>query len=219
LLENIPEKGAVVQKDMKNYAVIPYTPGGLIDPPTLRKIADTADKYWAKALKMTSEHRIGIIGIKFEDIDNIWEDLDMKPGGFLGKKVRPAKFCVGATYCKFGKQNTMKLGMEIDQNFMGIEVPNKIKIGIFGFPNSCAEPAVRDIGLIGTKNGWKLMVGGNCWIKPIIGQVLAKNLSDSDAKDIIGQVINYYRENEEKKRLGWFIYKIGFEKFKEDVLH
>ncbi len=218
MVENIPEKGAVVQKDRKTYAIIPYTPGGLIDPSTLRKIADVAEKYDAKALKMTSEHRIAIIGVEFEDIDKIWEDLDMKPGGFLGKKVRPAKFCVGATYCKFGKQNTMKIGMDIDQDFMGMELPNKIKIGISGCPNSCAEPAVRDIGLIGTKNGWKLMVGGNCGIKPKIGQVIAKNLSDNDVKEIIGKIITYYKESEERKRLGWFIDEIGFDKFKEEVL-
>lgn len=216
--ENIPEKGAVVQKDMETYAVIPYIPGGLIDPSTLRKIADVAEKYDVKTLKMTSEHRIAIIGIKFEDIDNIWKDLDMKPGGFIGKKVRPAKFCVGSTYCKFGKQNAIEMGIEIDKRFCGIELPNKMKIGVSGCKNSCAEPAVRDIGIIGTKNGWNLLVGGTCGIKPRIGQILAKNLSNEEIIEFTHKIIDYYKVTEEKKRLGRFIDKIGFEEFKKDII-
>ena len=73
----IIKKGAALQNDMETYAVIPYIPGGFTDPQTLRKIADVADKYGASALKLTSEHRIMIIGIKYEDIDNIWSDLDI----------------------------------------------------------------------------------------------------------------------------------------------
>ncbi|MGZ7049760.1 MAG: hypothetical protein ACXVHO_07110 [Methanobacterium sp.] len=142
--ENIPEKGAAIQNDMETYALIPYLSGGLTDPSTLRKIADIAEKYNAKALKLTSEHRIAIIGIKYEDIDNIWKDLNMKPGGFSGKIVRPVKVCIGASYCKKGKQKTIEMGMKIDQEFMGIKTPNKIKIAISGCQNSCAEPAVRD---------------------------------------------------------------------------
>ena len=77
---------------------------------------------------MTSEHRIGLYGIKEEDIDNIWHDLDMKPGGFIGKCVRAAKFCTGNTSCKKGYQNTVKLGLEIDEKFHKIQTPHKIKI-------------------------------------------------------------------------------------------
>jgi NAD(P)H-nitrite reductase large subunit len=57
---NIPEKGAAVQRDMETYAIIPYIPGGLVDPSTLRKIADVTEKYHVKIIKMNSEHRIGL---------------------------------------------------------------------------------------------------------------------------------------------------------------
>ena len=216
--ENIPEKGAVIQKDMETYAIIPYIPGGLVDPATLIKIANIAEKYNAKILKVTSNQRIAIMGIKYGDIDKIWKDLDMKPGGFIGKKVRSAKFCPGTNYCKKGEQDAVKIGMEIDENFQGMELPNKIKIGVSGCKNSCAESAVKDIGLIGTKKGWNLLVGGTCGIKPMIGQILAKNLSDEEVLAIIAKIIGYYKENEENKRLGRFINKMGFEKFKADII-
>lgn len=55
LKENMPGKGASVQKDMETYAIIPYISGGIVDSTMLRKIADVADKYDIKIIKLTSE--------------------------------------------------------------------------------------------------------------------------------------------------------------------
>ena len=71
--KNIPTKGAAVQRDMDTYAIIPYIPGGLLDPGTLRKIVDVTEKYQIKIIKMNSEHRIGFYGIKEENIEAIYD--------------------------------------------------------------------------------------------------------------------------------------------------
>ncbi|HEX3013814.1 MAG TPA: hypothetical protein VHO92_06045 [Methanobacterium sp.] len=71
--ENIPEKGASIQKDMEKYAIIPYISGGIVDSVTLRKIADVADKYNIKTMKLTSEGRISLHGINEEDLDSVWK--------------------------------------------------------------------------------------------------------------------------------------------------
>ncbi|MGZ7044083.1 MAG: NAD(P)/FAD-dependent oxidoreductase [Methanobacterium sp.] len=215
---NMPEKGAAVQKDMETYAISPYIPGGLVDPDTLRKIADVAEKYDAKFLKLTSEHRITIYGIPFEDIDNIWKDLDMKPGGLSGKIVRPVKFCIGSSSCKMAKKNTMEIGIEIDQQFRGTKTPDKMKIAVSGCENSCAEPAVRDIGLIGAEKGWNVLVGGNAGVNPRLGNLIAESLSDEEVLNLMSKIITYYKENEENKRLGKFIDHMGFKKFKIEIL-
>ncbi len=55
------EKGAIVQNDYQTYAIAPHLPGGICTPATLRKIADIAEKYEAKALKCTSAQRIAIV--------------------------------------------------------------------------------------------------------------------------------------------------------------
>jgi NAD(P)H-nitrite reductase large subunit len=216
--KNIPEKGASLQRDGETYAIIPYLPGGIIDPTGLQKILDVAKKYQLKSFKFTSYERIALIGIKSEDIDKIWEELDMKPGGLLGKRVRSAKFCLGKGYCKKGRQETYKIGMKIDESYMGLEMPNKIKIGISGCPNSCGESAVKDIGLIGTERGWNLLVGGSSGSLPMIGQVFAKNLSDAQALDLMGKILSYYIEKNSKHRLGRFIKQMGFERFRSEIL-
>ncbi|OEC84281.1 MULTISPECIES: nitrite/sulfite reductase domain-containing protein [Methanobacterium] len=216
--ENIPEKGASVQKDMETYAIIPYISGGIVDSAMLRKIADAADKYNIKIMKLTSEGRISLHGIREEDLDRVWEDLRMKPGGHLGKCVRPAKSCIGDICCKKGYQNSVGMSQKINEFYCGVPTPRKLKIAVSGCPNSCGESAVRDIGLIGTGKGWKLLVGGNCGIKPRIGKLLAKNLSDDEVIELIGRIIDYYSEQGVEKRVGAVIEKIGFKKFSQDVL-
>ncbi|MGB9977968.1 NAD(P)/FAD-dependent oxidoreductase [Methanobacterium sp.] len=216
--ENIPEKGASVQKDMETYSIIPYISGSMVDSAMLRKIADVADKYNIKIMKLTSEGRIALHGIKEEDLDSIWEDLGMKPGGHLGKCVRPAKSCIGNICCKKGYQNSVGMSQKINELYCGIPTHRKLKIAVSGCPNSCGESAVRDIGLIGTRSGWKLLVGGNCGIKPQIGKLLAKHLSDDETIALIGKILDYYNAQDTEKRVGAFIGKIGFEKFSQDVL-
>jgi NAD(P)H-nitrite reductase large subunit len=215
--DNIPEKGAALQRDLETYAIIPYLPGGFISVEDLKKMVTTAEKYHANTFKITPEQRIAIIGLPEDDIDQIWEELGMKPGGFTGKVVRSAKFCPGTTYCKKGEQDSVKMGMAIDEKFLGRSLPNKAKIGVSGCPNSCAQSAVRDIGLIGTKKGWTVLMGGNSGRKPMIGQKIAKNLSHDEAINLIDNIFDLYEKSDTKKRLGYFIEKIGFKNFKKEL--
>ena len=216
--QNMPDKGATVQRDMELYAIIPYIPGGLLDPDTLRKIADITEKYRVKIIKITSEHRIGLYGIKEEDIDNIWNDLGMEPGGLTGNCVRAAKSCIGNISCKKGYKNTVEMGLRIDETFHRIKTPQKVKIALSGCTSSCAEATVRDIGLIGTPKGWKMLVGGTCGLQTRKGQLLAKNLSNDQAIDLIKKILDYYKEKGIEKRMGRFIDIIGFENFSQDIL-
>jgi len=216
--KDILEKAAIVQRDKETYAIAPHIPGGIIDPAGLRKIATVAEKYGAKALKLTSAQRIAIVGIRPEDIDKAWKDLGMKPGAAIGLCVRSVKICPGTTFCKRGQQDSVGVGLRLDEIYHGMELPWKFKMGVSGCANSCAEPAVKDIGLIGASKGWRLLVGGSSGLKPRIGQVLAENLSDEHALLLIDKVISYYKVHAKKQRLGEFIEEIGIEKFKKDVL-
>src|SRR5512137_1319209 len=215
---DILEKGAILQRDKETFAIAPHIPGGIIDPARLRRIADVAEKYNAKVLKITSAQRIAIVGIDPKDIDAAWNDLGMKAGAAIGLCVRSIKICPGTTFCKRGQQDSVGVGLKLDERYHGMELPWKFKMGVSGCVNSCAEPAVKDVGLIGTSKGWRLLVGGCSAGKPRIGQMLAENLSDEEALALIDKVVHYYKDHAKKQRLGEFIEEIGFDKFKQDVL-
>ncbi|MFP4170236.1 MAG: NAD(P)/FAD-dependent oxidoreductase [Methanomassiliicoccales archaeon] len=215
---DILEKGAIIQRDKETFAIAPHIPGGIVQPDQLRKIADVAEKYGAKAMKITSAQRIALVGLREEDIDDVWADLGMPPGAAIGLCVRSVKFCPGTTFCKRGIQDSVGMGMKMDERYHGMELPQKLKIAVSGCPNCCAESWVRDVGLIGGKKGWTLVVGGTSGRKPRIAQELASDLSDEEAVETIDRVINHYKENSDKMRLGRFIEEIGFDQFKEAVL-
>ena len=74
------EKGAIPQRDNETFAIAPHIPCGFVTPKLLRRIADTAEKYNAKAIKITGAARIAIVGLKEEDIDGAWEALRLGKG-------------------------------------------------------------------------------------------------------------------------------------------
>jgi NAD(P)H-nitrite reductase large subunit len=213
------EKGVILQRDKETYAVAPHIPCGVVTAETLRNIADVADKYDHAALKITSAARIAIVGLKEEDIDGVWEDLHCSPGAAVGLCVRSVKACPGTTFCKRGQQDSLSLGMKFDEIYHGMEVPGKLKFGVSGCPNQCAETCIKDIGLVGLKNGWKVFVGGNGGGKPRLSVEIAKDLSTEDALILVDKVIEYFKANATgRQRLGAMLEKTGFEEFKAAVL-
>lgn len=215
---DIPEKGAIVQRDQETFAVAPHIAGGIIDPAGLRKIADVAEKYNAAVLKITSAQRIAIVGIKSDDIDNVWADLGMNPGHAIGLCVRSVKICPGTTFCKRGQQDAVGVGLKLDETYHGMELPWKLKIGVSGCQNSCAEHSIKDIGIVGTSKGWKVLVGGSAGVKPRLGVPLTENLNDDELLSTVEKIVNYYKAHAKKQRIGEFIESVGFDKFKKEVL-
>jgi len=213
------EKGVIIQRDKQTYAIAPHIPCGVVSPQTLRRLADVAEKYGAKALKITSASRIAIVGIDEKNVDNIWSELEMSPGFAVGLCVRSVKACPGTTFCKRGMQDSLGVGLKLDDKYHGMEMPGKFKLGVSGCPNQCAETCIKDIGLVGMKNGWKMLVGGNGGAKARLSRELTKDLTTEQALELIDKIIEYYKANARPhQRLGAMIEKMGFENFKSAVM-
>ncbi len=208
------EKGAILQRDKETYAIAPHIPCGVATPALLRRLADVAEKYGAKALKITGATRIAIVGLKEQDIDNVWEELSLSPGAAVGLCVRSIRACPGTTFCKLGQQDALGVGLRLDETYHGMQLPGKFKMAVSGCPLSCAESWVRDIGFVGKKDGWQLIVGGNVGSTPRIGRELAGGLDDDAAVDAVAKVVDAYKENAKKgERIGKTIERLGLEPF------
>ena len=209
------EKGAIPQRDNETYAIAPHIPCGLVTPELLRRIADTAEKYNAKAIKITGATRIAIVGLKEEDIDGAWEALRLDKGAAVGLCVRSIRTCPGNTYCKLGQQDALKVGLQLDGTYHAKALPGKFKMAVSGCHLSCSESWVRDIGLIGKKDGWALVIGGNVGASPRIAQECADGLDDEGALAAVDKVIGCYIESAKKgERLGKMIDRVGLDVFK-----
>ena len=213
------EKGAVLQRDKETFAIAPHTPCGVVTPAQLRNLADAAEKYDASAIKVTSAARIALVGIREEDIDNAWADLGMPAGHAVGLCVRSIKACPGTAFCRLAQQDSLGLGMKLDEIYHGMELPSKTKMGVSGCNNQCAENCIKDISLVGKKNGWDLLVGGKGTGKPRLADTLAENLTSEQALDMISKVVAFYKENAKKfERIGKMIDRMGLDTLKAEVL-
>ncbi|EFK12370.1 nitrite/sulfite reductase ferredoxin domain protein [delta proteobacterium NaphS2] len=215
--KSILEKGALIQRDRETYAIVPDIKGGLCTPEILRKIADISEKYELAAVKLTSAARIALVGIKEEDIDPIWEELGMKSANPVGLCVRSVKLCPGTTFCTMGQQDAVSMGIKLDETYCGMQLPSKFKMGVSGCPNCCAESYIKDLGLIGTKKGWRLVVGGNAASRPSLAQQVADELTDDEAMAAIDKIMTWYKNFPKKQRLNRVLDDMGIDQFKEEV--
>ena len=212
------QKGVIPQRSEDSYAIAPHIPCGFVTPDLLRKIADVSEKYKAKALKITGATRIAIVGLKEDDIDSVWEELGMEKGAAVGLCIRSIRTCPGIAFCKLGKQDSISVGMKLDEKYHAYQLPGKFKMAVSGCKLSCAESWVRDIGLIGDKNGWNLTIGGNVGSQPRIGKQLISGLDNQGSLEAIEKVIVYYKENAKiNERLGKMIERVGLEPFEAAV--
>jgi NAD(P)H-nitrite reductase large subunit len=214
-------KGAILQRDKETYAIVPRIPMGILTPEILENLAKVARKYKVRIIKITSGQRIALVGIKPQDIDNAWNDLGMDVGPAEGLCVHYVQACPGTETCKFGQRDSLGLAAKIEKMYVGKKdfIPAKTKFGISGCKLNCGESYVRDIGAFATPDGWTVVIGGNSGGRPRIGDIIAEDLSEEDALDLIKKCLDYYSKNAKpRERIPRFIQRIGIEEFKKAVL-
>ncbi len=212
-------RGAILQRDKETYAIVPRIPGGLAKLDNFKDVVKVVEKYDIPIIKITSGHRLALVGMKAEVVNDIWQDLKMDMGKATELCLHYVQACPGNIVCKYGAQDSLGLGIEIEDFFLGMDLPAKVKIGISGCPFCCGESFVRDIGMLGKKKGWTVIFGGNSARRPRIGDIIAENVEKETAINLTKRCLEYYAANAKKKeRTARFIERTGIEALKKAVL-
>lgn len=216
--KNEHPKGAILQRDKETYAIVPRIPGGLAKLENFKEIVGVVEKYNIPIIKITSGHRLALVGIKGEAVNDIWQDLKMDMGKATELCLHYVQACPGNAVCKYGVQDSLGLAIEIEEFFLGMDLPAKVKIGVSGCPFCCGESFVRDIGILGKKNGWTLIFGGNSARRPRIGDVIAQDLSKEEVISLAKRCLEFYACNGKKKeRTARFIERISIDEFNKSI--
>ncbi|MBU6503257.1 MAG: nitrite reductase large subunit NirB [Burkholderiales bacterium] len=189
---------ANIQKD-GTYSVIPRMWGGETTADELRRIADAVDKYKIPTVKVTGGQRIDLLGVKKEDLQNVWKDIGMPSGHAYAKALRTVKTCVGSEWCRFGTQDSTQMGKDLERALWRMYAPHKVKLAVSGCPRNCAESGIKDVGVIGVDSGWEIHVGGNGGIKTEVAQFLVKVKTSGEVLEYAGGFLQLYREE------GWYL--------------
>jgi hypothetical protein len=120
---------ANIQKD-GTYSVIPRMWGGETTADELRRIADAVDKYKIPTVKVTGGQRIDLLGVKKEDLQNVWKDIGMPSGHAYAKALRTVKTCVGSEWCRMGTQDSTQMGKDLERAMWRMYAPHKVKFAV-----------------------------------------------------------------------------------------
>ncbi|MBK8870657.1 MAG: nitrite reductase large subunit NirB [Elusimicrobia bacterium] len=209
---------ANIQKD-GSFSVVPRMRGGVTSAAELRKIADVADKFKVKMVKVTGSQRIDLLGVKKEDLPKMWAELGMPSGHAYAKAVRMVKSCVGTDFCRYGTQNSIETGIRLERTLEGLYTPAKVKFGVVGCPRNCAEATVKDIGLVGIEGGWQVVIGGAAGKRVRPADILTTVATTDDAMETACVFFQYYRENGNYlERVYDFVERVGLQKIREETV-
>jgi nitrite reductase (NADH) large subunit len=188
-----------MQKD-GTYSVIPRMAGGEVTPQALLVLAEVAAEY-SLYTKITGAQRIGLFGAHKGDLPAIWKKLiaaGYETGQAYAKALRMAKTCVGSTWCRFGVQDSVALGVLLENRYKGIRTPHKMKFGVSGCTRECAEAQGKDLGLIATDSGWNMYVCGNGGMNPRHADLLASDLDEATLLQYIDRFMMFYVRTADK---------------------
>ncbi|SPF50506.1 Nitrite and sulphite reductase 4Fe-4S region [Syntrophobacter sp. SbD1] len=192
--DDILSRAAILQRDLETYAIMAGLTGGVMDVPTARRIADAAEKFGVKELKVTGAQRLALMGVREQDIDGAYEAMGTNYKDCAALCLQYIKACPGNTFCSRGQQDTLSFASKVRERFYPFpKISAKVKIGIAGCYNSCVEPAIKDIGIIGLPKGWTVMTGGAGGKEPMFAQIIASNLDDAQTLELMERILKYYR--------------------------
>ncbi|MGD8936990.1 MAG: nitrite reductase large subunit NirB [Thiogranum sp.] len=212
---------ANIQKDA-TYSVIPRMWGGGTTPQELRAIADVAEKYKVQTVHVTGGQRIALYGLTKEELPKIWGELNqagLVSGHAYGKALRTVKTCVGREWCRFGTQDSTRLGIDLEKLTWGSWTPHKFKMAASGCPRNCAEATIKDFGVVCVDSGYELHVGGNGGVKVRATDLLCHVETPEQVLEYCAAFMQLYREEAHYlERTAPWIERVGLSYVKEKIV-
>ena len=209
---------ANIQKD-GTYSVIPRMWAGETTSSELRRIADVVDKYKIPTVKVTGGQRIDLLGVKKEDLVNVWKDIGMPSGHAYAKALRTVKTCVGSEWCRMGTQDSTQMGKDLERAMWRMYAPHKVKFAVSGCPRNCAEAGIKDVGIIGVDSGWEMYIAGNGGIKTEVAHFFTKLKTAEEVLEYTGAFCELYRtEGWYLERTVHYVSRVGLDYVKKKIL-
>jgi ferredoxin-nitrite reductase len=162
-------------------------------------LARIAEVYGSGELRLTVEQNVIIPHIANENIPTLLsEPLLAKFTPNPTPLERALVSCTGAQFCNFALIETKNQAVDlIRQLDAELNIPQGVRIHWTGCPNSCGQPQVADIGLMGTKarkdgkavEGVDLYMGGKVGKDAHLGTCVQKGIPCDDLKSVLTSIL------------------------------
>lgn len=176
-----------------------HVPVGRLSAADLFDLARIADVYGSSELRLTVEENVIIPNVPESRIElllkePLLERFSIDPAPL----TRALVSCTGSKFCNFAlietKSRSVAMIKELEAE---LSIPKPVRIHWTGCPNSCAQPQVADIGLMGTKvrkngktlEGVDIYMGGTVGKDAHLGTCVQKSIPCEDLKPVLIQLL------------------------------
>ena len=174
-------------------------PVGRLFADDMLDLARIAEVYGSGELRLTVEQNVIIPNIAAENIATLLtEPLLAKFTPNPTPLQRALVSCTGAQFCNFALIETKNKAVDlIRQLDAELNIPRGVRMHWTGCPNSCGQPQVADIGLMGTKarkdgktvEGVDLYMGGEVGKDAHLGSCVQKGIPCEDLKSLLTSIL------------------------------
>lgn len=181
-----------------NYVGL-HVPIGRLYAPDMFEIARLAEVYGNGEIRLTVEQNViipHVPGSRLEAFlqEPLLEKFSIQPTPL----VRSLVSCTGAQFCNFAlietKNRALAMVKELESE---LEFSQPVRIHWTGCPNSCGQPQVADVGLMGTKTrkdgkaveGVDLFMGGKVGKEAQLGTCVQKGIPCDDLKPVLRDLL------------------------------
>ncbi|MBD2156199.1 ferredoxin--nitrite reductase [Leptolyngbya sp. FACHB-16] len=181
-----------------NYAGL-HIPVGRLFASDMFELARLAEVYGAGELRLTLEQNVIIPHVPASRVEALLQEpllekFSVSPGGLERSLVS----CTGAQFCNFAlietKNRAIALIRELETE---LALSRPVRIHWTGCPNSCGQPQVADIGLMGTKirkNGQTveavdIYMGGKVGKDAALGSCVMKGIPCDELRPVLRDLL------------------------------
>jgi ferredoxin-nitrite reductase len=174
-------------------------PVGRLNASDMFDLARIADVYGSGELRFTVEENVIIPNVPDSRIESLvkeplLERFSIDPAPL----TRALVSCTGSKFCNFAlietKSRSVAMIKELEAE---LSIPKPVRIHWTGCPNSCGQPQVADIGLMGTKvrkngktlEGVDIYMGGTVGKDAHLGTCVQKSIPCEDLKPVLIQLL------------------------------
>ena len=212
-IESLKAQAMMAEKGATRFTVRLGVTGGHLKAEQLHAIATMAERFGDGSVHLTTRQGVEIPHVPFENLGPLrtaMEEARLPPAP-AGKCVRSIIACPGS-YCLHGMVDTQGLAQRLHTRIGARKgLPHKFKVAIAGCVNGCTKPKENDLGILGRKGSFTVLVGGKMGKQPRWADTLPLEICDEDQLfAVVEAVIDWFAaEGQTRERFGATIDRVG----------
>ena len=176
-------------------------PAGRLPLAIMGKVNELAKKYQLE-LYLSTAQNLRLMGIREEDLPVLRGELAALGAQFKGPGRFPIpRVCIGVRDCSMGIGDPERISALILERFRGREkTKQKFKIAISGCTLACSGVLTTDIGIMATRKGFDLYVGGKGGPSPKVGRRILRELDEQGVVAAVAELVEFHDAHTETKQ-------------------